>query len=92
MSKHSIFPCVACGQCCRRVNYSEETIFLDRGDGICRYFNEQTSLCTIYETRPLVCRVEDYYKAYLSQQMSWDKFLILNVEICQKLMANEANK
>lgn len=79
------FPCTACGKCCRRVNLSELTIYLDRGDGVCRHFNEQTNLCSIYEERPLVCRVEDFYKAHLSEIYSWDEFVKMNIEICNKL-------
>lgn len=85
MSRQSSpFPCNACGECCRRVNQSEETTFLDRGDGTCRYFDEQTKLCTIYENRPLVCRVEDYYVAHLSQIITWHDFVQINVSFCQK--------
>jgi hypothetical protein len=79
------FPCTACGKCCRLVGNSEQTAFLDRGDGVCRHFDEQTNLCTIYETRPLVCRVEDYYRRYLSNKIKWDNFVQINVEICRKL-------
>lgn len=79
------FPCTSCGKCCRRVNLSEQTAYLDRGDGICYYFNEQTNLCTIYNERPLVCRVEDYYKLHFANKISWEDFVKLNLEICHKL-------
>ncbi|MCG3746033.1 YkgJ family cysteine cluster protein [Vibrio cincinnatiensis] len=79
------FPCSSCGLCCRRVNQSMETAFLDRSDGVCRYFDEQTHLCTVYEQRPLVCRVEDYYKENLASSITWDAFIDLNVEICNEL-------
>lgn len=79
------FPCDACGLCCRRVNESVETAFLDRSDGVCRHFDELTHLCTIYDDRPLVCRVEDYYQAYLSSAVSWDAFVDINVGICNEL-------
>ena len=78
------FPCNACGECCRRVNKSELTAFLDRGDGTCRHFDELSKLCKIYETRPLVCRVEDYYAEHLSQTLSWHDFVQINVSICQQ--------
>ena len=80
----SPFPCSACGQCCRRVNLSEQTVFLDRGDGICQYLDEKTNLCTIYENRTEVCRVEDYYKKYLIHDISWEKFVQMNLEFCEK--------
>lgn len=83
-----MFPCTACGQCCKNVHRSEETKFLDRGDGVCRNLNESTLLCTIYEDRPLVCRVEDYYKANLIDVYEWDEFVELNLQICNELNKN----
>lgn len=78
------FPCNACGACCRRVNQSGQTSFLDRGDGSCRHFDVHTKLCTIYEQRPLVCRVEDFYAKHLEQKIAWHDFVQLNVAICQQ--------
>ena len=37
---------------------------LDRGDGVCKYFDVSTKLCTIYKERPLKCRVEEGYDVY----------------------------
>lgn len=82
---NSFFPCTACGKCCRRVSVSEQTAYLSRGDGVCRYLDEQSNLCTIYQTRPLVCRVEDYYRAHLAEQYTWTEFVRINLEICNKL-------
>lgn len=79
------FPCTACGKCCRNVHLSKQTSYLSRGDGVCIHFNEHTNLCNIYQTRPLVCRVEEYYKAYLSHIYEWDEFVKLNIAICEKL-------
>ncbi|QEY24613.1 YkgJ family cysteine cluster protein [Neisseria animalis] len=79
------FPCTACGKCCRLVGNNEQTAFLDRGDGVCRHFDEATNLCGIYADRPLVCRVEDYYRTYFSEQTTWEDFVRINVEICRKL-------
>lgn len=80
-----MFPCYACGQCCKNVDRSNETKFLDRGDGVCRNFNEENMLCNIYEDRPLVCRVEDYYKANLIDTYEWEDFVQINLEICKIL-------
>ena len=81
----SAFPCNSCGKCCRRVNLSELTTHLDRGDGVCKNFIEESNLCNIYNDRPLICRVEDYYKTYLVEQIEWDDFVKINLEICEKL-------
>lgn len=77
------FPCNDCGKCCRQVANSEETAWLDRGDSVCMYFDEEKNLCTIYKSRPLVCRVEDYYDRYLSDQFSWTEFVQINLNICK---------
>lgn len=85
MNINKPFPCNACGQCCRNILLSEETAYLDRGDGTCRHFDDKTHLCKIYETRPLVCRVEDYYKQHLSHIYKWDEFVKINIAICESL-------
>ena len=81
----SSFPCNSCGKCCRQVSLSDLTNYLDRGDGVCKNFNELSSLCNIYNDRPLICRVEDYYKTYLYDQIDWDEFVKINLDICEKL-------
>lgn len=79
------FPCNGCGKCCRLVDRSTETAWLDRGDGTCRHFDEATLGCTIYETRPLVCRVQDYHAAHLAGRFSWPEFVKINLAICASL-------
>lgn len=79
------FPCTACGQCCRNVHLSELTNYLNRGDGTCRHFDDSSLLCTIYEDRPLICRVEDYYEKHLSHLYEWDGFVKMNMEVCEQL-------
>lgn len=82
-------PCTACGLCCKQVGMSVETAFLDRGDNICRHFDEKSKLCTIYEQRPLVCQVQDYYQTHLTHLYSWQEFIELNQKICKQLQAVE---
>ncbi|QNA89302.1 YkgJ family cysteine cluster protein [Massilia sp. Dwa41.01b] len=79
------FPCNGRGKCCRRVDGSTETAWLDRGDGTCRHFDEPGKRCTIYAQRPLVCRVEAYYEQHLSGQVSWPEFVRINLAICATL-------
>lgn len=79
------FPCTACGLCCRHVHKSKQTAFLDRGDGICHFLDTNTNLCRIYETRPLICQVERYYQLYVKDNMDWDDFVKLNLDICHQL-------
>ncbi|EJL6725147.1 YkgJ family cysteine cluster protein [Vibrio alginolyticus] len=79
------FPCDACGQCCRNVHLSNQTSYLDRGDGTCINFNDSTKLCEIYESRPLICRVEEYYTHNLSHIYKWEEFIEINAAICTQL-------
>lgn len=82
---NELFPCYKCGLCCQNVDKSEETKFLDRGDGTCRHYDEETKLCTIYETRPDICRVDKQYELNYKEQYSWQEFTELNLIACKIL-------
>lgn len=56
------FRCTACGLCCRLDLSNDLPKSWDRGDGYCQHL-QPDGRCGIYETRPLVCRVDD----------SWDQ-------------------
>lgn len=79
------FPCTACGLCCRHVHLSEQTAYLDRGDGICHFLDTDTNLCQIYETRPLICQVERYYQVHFQDKIDWETFINLNLQVCHQL-------
>lgn len=81
----NLFDCDRCGLCCRSLGKNFIRVELDRGDGVCKNFNEETRLCKIYKTRPIVCNVDAYYEKFLSDSMSREKFHELNREICNKL-------
>lgn len=85
MTLSPAFPCNQCGACCRLVSLAPETQFLDRGDGACRHYDDQTRLCTIYDTRPLVCQVDKQYRLNYQQQYSWQAFIEVNRIACQQL-------
>lgn len=40
-----MFKCDKCGECCRHLDKSEEYRELDRGDGVCKYLDQ--NLCSI---------------------------------------------
>lgn len=73
-----LFDCTRCGACCRRVNNSLETMQFDRGDGVCRQYNDDTKQCKIYETRPDICRVDLQYRVNYQDVMSWEEFCKIN--------------
>lgn len=79
------FPCTQCGLCCKHVNLSPQTAFLDRGDGICHHLNLNTNLCSIYENRPSICNVNKQYNEVYRKKMPWVTFVELNLNICDLL-------
>ncbi|WP_439213357.1 YkgJ family cysteine cluster protein [Duffyella gerundensis] len=85
MTHSPAFPCNQCGACCRLVSLTQETQFLDRGDGACRHYDDQNRLCTIYDTRPLICQVEKQYQLNYQQQYSWREFIDINRIACLEL-------
>lgn len=79
------FPCSKCGACCRNIRNSELTIFLDRGDGTCKFYNDETKLCSNYDERPDICRITLYYQENLINVISWDNYVNINLEACKTL-------
>ncbi|ABM38049.1 protein of unknown function UPF0153 [Polaromonas naphthalenivorans CJ2] len=80
------FPCTKCGLCCSHVDRSNQTKWLNRGDGACRYLNMDTNLCEIYENRPEICRIDSAYK-YFSQKISLANYHKANAEVCNTLQS-----
>ena len=63
---------------------------LDDGTGKCKYLSG--NLCSIYDDRPLKCRIEDSYYAFFSDEMTKDEFYRQNYEMCKKLRNTNNNK
>ena len=87
-----MFPCDKCGLCCMRVSRSSLYADLDRGDGVCRYFNDVNHLCTIYPVRPLRCNVDASYEVFYQDQMTREEFYRLNLKACNQLKAEAEGK
>lgn len=79
------FDCHRCGACCKLVNLSEYGTDLDRGDGVCRHFDELNNICKIYETRPEICNVSVMYEKFYKKNYDWATFSQMNKESCQQL-------
>ncbi len=58
-------------------------------DGSCRHLDKTTNLCTIYAERPLICRVDDFYDAYLSTTIEREEFYRQNKDICRQLQSEK---
>jgi hypothetical protein len=94
MTAPSKFPCTACGLCCRHIDsvlkaLSETDIPAEAKqfphrvmpDGSCSKLTVE-GLCSIYETRPLICRVDE-----MADKMQVDKtiFYEFNAGNCNSL-------
>lgn len=80
-----MFPCTSCGACCRTA-YAI-SLYGDRGDGTCAKLGEDDR-CMIYESRPLVCRVDEM-KAVLFPETSMEQWYEANAAMCNKLIEEQ---
>ena len=78
-----MFKCYMCGECCRHLDASELYKDLDRGDGVCRYL--EGNHCSIYNDRPILCRVDDSYEKYFFNYYSREEYYRMNEEACKQL-------
>ena len=79
------FFCDQCGLCCRNIRGIEELKDFDKGNGVCKYLDENTNLCTIYENRPLICRVDEMYDRFFKKFYTKEQYYELNYNACKKL-------
>ena len=56
---------------------------LDRGDGICRFL--RGNLCSIYDNRPLKCRIDECYEEFFKDSMTIEEFYDENYKMCEAL-------
>lgn len=82
-----MFECDKCGSCCKNLKKIGEYFDLDRGDGICKYLKK--NICSIYDSRSLICRVDEYYDRFLKNVMSLEAYYKINYEICKKMKEQE---
>lgn len=82
-SRSNMFPC-ECDKavCCRSVGHIPELISVN---GVCDQLDTQTNRCKIYDARPLICRVDDYYLEHLTSEMSLDEWYEQNMNACKEL-------
>lgn len=80
------FECTKCGCCCRNLNLNELYFNLDRGDGICKHFDENNNICLIYNERPIICNVNKMYEYYFSNQYTIEQYYNINKASCDMLI------
>ena len=78
------FKCSSCGACCRRVGLLADFPEATNEDGSCSRLIDDK--CAIYDDRPLICRVDEYYEKNLKDSMSKEAWHSSNHEYCNKMM------
>ena len=78
-----MFFCEKCGECCKHLDRSDLYNDLDRGDGVCKYLKQ--NICSIYDKRPIICRVDESYYSFFKEQISLEDYYKLNYDACNKL-------
>jgi uncharacterized protein len=84
------FPCVACGICCKHL---DERVYGDlrMPNGACKYYDPMLKMCSVYDRRPLTCRIDDFYDAHLKPTYSRKQFYELNAQACLNFMELEGD-
>lgn len=82
-----MYNCEHCGCCCRNLDKSDIYAQLDRGDGVCKYLKGND--CSIYENRPVLCRIDESYDRFFSGAMSRKEFYDINKQACKWLQKLE---
>lgn len=82
-----MYKCDMCGCCCRHIGNSEIYKNLDNGHGVCKYL--VGNLCSIYNKRPLLCRIDETYNQIFYKLMDIEMYYNLNKIECKKLKKME---
>lgn len=76
------FPCTSCGACCSSIvgiDFLKEF----NQDGKCSML--KNNKCTIYESRPLLCKIDESYDQIFSSYMTKEDFYLQNAKACNEL-------
>ena len=78
-----MFECDKCGECCRNLGLSDLYSDLNDGSGVCKYL--KGNLCSIYEKRPLKCRIDESYEVFFAEKMTLEEYYEENYKMCELL-------
>ena len=88
-----MFECKKCGKCCTLFHLfpkdNELRIMLDSGDGTCKYFDRASRLCSIYESRPIICNHAKYYEQYLKDRLTREDYDVFMKLFCDRIRGDD---
>lgn len=76
------FPCTACGACCRSINGISFLEKYNRQGTCIKLVNNR---CSIYNERPLLCRIDEAYEEVFSEFMTLEEYYEENAKACNVL-------
>jgi len=79
-----MFVCSKCGECCRHIDLIPQLAEFDTGNGVCIHL--KGDCCSIYSTRPEICRIDEMYDKYFFKLYTRDDYYQINMGACHKLM------
>jgi len=90
------FPCSGCGACCRRVGmalkhskeFKDQFPYGSKKDGSCEKLNKEGQ-CSVYNSRPDICRVDVTYKKKWSKIMSRKEAYNLEAKVCNSFIKED---
>lgn len=59
----------------------------DKGNGTCMYLKD--NLCSIYDNRPDICRIDYMFEKIYKTIMTKDEYYKLNYKACRELITNK---
>jgi hypothetical protein len=80
-----MFLCSGCGICCQHLDKNSIYASFHDGNGICRHYDEISQRCLIYDTRPLLCRIDDIYPVLFADKLSLEEYYRLVKKSCFSL-------
>lgn len=83
MKTSTKFPCTKCGECCRNIANVPELEEYDLGNGVCKFL--VGNICSIYNSRPDICRVDKMYDDIFHIMFTKEEFYRLNIDACEWL-------
>jgi len=80
-----MFPCTSCGLCCQNISKVKELEDYALTNGVCLYFDPISCRCTIYKSRPDVCRIDEMFEAKYFKYFTKIAYYEANAEVCNSL-------
>lgn len=81
------FHCDKCGECCRHIDLIPQLSHFDSGDGSCIYLIG--NMCSIYDKRPDICRVDVMFDKVYYKYYSRDEYNAVNMKACEEIKSHK---